>query len=168
MRVPKCGKSLLEGWTLQVDEGTIQELALKELKLDIDLNSLLDEEERCVDLSDVEGLMDVLRRKQRLISEQEMLQGLWAEVASAMGIEDGRESISFWNALAQRLGEEGYRQIVEKVEEIRNLVSRLLEREREIQLRLEGQVGELRQKLLTLQKGRQAFRGYIKHDGASG
>ena len=97
-----------------------------------------------------------------------MLQGLWAEVASAMGIEDGRESISFWNALAQRLGEEGYRQIVEKVEEIRNLVSRLLEREREIQLRLEGQVGELRQKLLTLQKGRQAFRGYIKHDGASG
>ncbi len=168
MRVPKCGKSLLEGWTLQVDEGKIQELALKELKLYIDLNSLLDEEERCVDLSDVEGLMDVLRRKQRLISEQEMLQGLWAEVASAMGIEDGRESISFWNALAQRLGEEGYRQIVEKVEEIRNLVSRLLEREREIQLRLEGQVGELRQKLLTLQKGRQAFRGYIKHDGASG
>ena len=55
-----------------------------------------------------------------------------------------------------------------EVEEIRNLVSRLLEREREIQLRLEGQVGELRQKLLTLQKGRQAFRGYIKHDGASG
>ncbi|HOK19281.1 MAG TPA: flagellar biosynthesis protein FlgN, partial [Thermosynergistes sp.] len=71
---------------MQVDEGKIQELALKELKLYIDLNSLLDEEERCVDLSDVEGLMDVLRRKQRLISEQEMLQGLWAEVASAMGI----------------------------------------------------------------------------------
>ncbi len=44
----------------------------------------------------------------------------------------------------------------------------IVEREREIQLRLEGQVGELRQKLLTLQKGRQAVRGYIKHDGASG
>jgi len=49
------------------------------------------------------ALMDILRRKQAVICDQEILQDLWLELAALLGVSSSRETVEFWDALALKL-----------------------------------------------------------------
>ncbi|MDR1965894.1 MAG: flagellar protein FlgN [Synergistaceae bacterium] len=139
---------------------TVNALVQEELSLYKSLDALVDNEEARVRDSDMEGLLEVLRQKQSIISRQESLLEKWNNLSSDLGISDGREGPVFWNALAARVGEKGCSQVVTHINEIRELGQKLLDREGEIRAALEGNLAEMRETLLKMGRNRIAMRGY--------
>ncbi|MGI6773847.1 flagellar biosynthesis protein FlgN [Acetomicrobium sp.] len=146
---------------LQVNVDNIKGLAEKEQKLYRDLISLVDEEMEHARAGNTMALMDVLKRKQAVISCQEALQDKWLEFAASMGISSSRETVEFWDALAARLGKEGSKDVIEKIIEIRKMAAEILEKEYEVQKELESQLAKLRSNLLKLNDGMRAFKAYM-------
>jgi hypothetical protein len=141
---------------------TVNSLAQEELSLYKFLGALVDDEEQRVKNSDMEGLLNILQQKQSVISRQEVLLERWNDISSSLGIADGREGPVFWNALASRIGESGYNQIVTNIIEIKELGQRLLDRESEIRAELEENLAEMRATLLKMGRNRTAMRGYSR------
>lgn len=139
---------------------TVSALVDEELSLYKALGDLVDDEESRVCESDMEGLLDVLQQKQTIISRQEFLLEKWNEISAMLGLTEGREGPVFWNTLSQKIGENGCRQITGKIDEIRELGQRLLEREGEIRAKLEANLAEMRETLLRMGRNRAALRGY--------
>jgi hypothetical protein len=140
--------------------GVVDALVVEELELYKSLGELVDDEEQKVNESDMEGLLEVLRQKQSIISRQEVLLERWNEISVSLGIAVGREGPAFWNALSQRIGESGYKQIVRRIDEIRELGQKLLDRESKIRQNLEHNLAEMRETLLKMGRNRVAMRGY--------
>jgi flagellar biosynthesis/type III secretory pathway chaperone len=138
----------------------VNTLVQEELNLYKSLDSLVDDEEERVRESDMEGLLEVLQQKQSIISNQEVLLERWDTVSSSLGIADGREGPIFWNALATRIGESGYNQIVSGINEIKDLGQMLLDRESNIRTELEKNLADMRSTLLKIGRNRIAMRGY--------
>jgi hypothetical protein len=135
----------------------------EELNLYKSLAALVDIEEKRVEEFDMEGLLRVLEEKQSIISRQETLLDGWNEISSSLGISSvGREGPVFWNVLAARIGESGYNQIVNSIEEIRELGQRMLDRERKVRGKLEENLTEMRKTLLSMGRNRVAMKGYSK------
>lgn len=132
----------------------------EELSLYRSLASLVDIEEEKVKMSDMEGLLEILQQKQSIISRQEILLEQWNKISEDLGLSGGREGPVFWNALAVRIGESGYNQIVHSIDEIRELGQALLDREAIIRQNLEENLAEMRKTLLNMGRNRVAMRGY--------
>jgi flagellar biosynthesis/type III secretory pathway chaperone len=141
---------------------TVKCLVDEELSLYRSLGTLVDDEETRVKQSDMEGLLDVLQRKQAIISRQESLLEDWDKISGALGVDSGKESPIFWNALAERVGAQGYGQIVGLIDEIKALGQELLDREGDIRGALEENLAEMRATLLRMGRNRTALRGYSK------
>ena len=138
----------------------VHALVDEELSLYKSLSALVDSEEETVLMSDMEGLLDVLSRKQSIISRQEILLERWNDISSELGFSEGREGPAFWNAISSRIGESGYNQIVRKIDEIRELGQTLLDRERVIRQKLEENLAEMRKRLMGMERRKNAMRGY--------
>jgi hypothetical protein len=138
----------------------VNSLVEEELELYKSLEGLVDIEEEKVKQSDMEGLLDVLQRKQAVISRQESLLERWNHISSGLGLAEGREGPVFWNAISDRIGESGYNQIVRQIDEIRELGQGLLDREGKIRQILEENLAEMRKTLLSMGRSRIAMRGY--------
>jgi hypothetical protein len=136
----------------------------EELQLYTDLDVLVGQEESCVEGEDMDALLEVLRRKQALISRQEGLLDRWGDVARELGVLEGREGLAFWASVragvSSLAGESGYNDLVGKVEEIRRRASCLLDRERRVQGVMEESLGRMRARLLQMRQGRNALKGY--------
>jgi hypothetical protein len=151
----------LEGQILPTDFfDVVNGLVREELSLYKSLGALVDNEEAKVRDSDMEGLLEVLQQKQSIISRQEMLLEQWNKISSSLGIADGREGPVFWNTLAARIGESGYKQIASGINEIKDLGQQLLDRESGIRNELEKNLAEMRSTLLRIGRNRVAMRGY--------
>ena len=146
---------------------TVNSLVEEELKLYQSLAELVDCEEEKVNTSDMEGLLEILQQKQAIISHQELLLERWNQISAELGLAEGREGPVFWNALAARIGENGYNQVVRRIDEIRELGQILLDRERQIRQNLEEHLAEMRKTLVNLGKNRAAMRGYSQSMGSS-
>ncbi len=127
---------------------TVNRLAEEEVALYRSLGELVDFEEERVRDADMEGLLSVLRQKQRIISRQEALFERWNEVSVSLGIEEVREGSMFWNTLSRRVGRSGYNQIADRIDEIRELGQKLLDRERKIRQNLGRKRAEMWQAFL--------------------
>lgn len=141
---------------------TVNALVEEELALYQSLRELVDSEEERVNESDMEGLLEILRQKQSIISRQEILLEKWNEISVSLGITSGREGPVFWDALSQRIGESGYNQIVKRIDEIRELGQKLLDQESKVRQNLERNLVEMRQTLLKMGRNRAAMRGYVQ------
>ena len=138
----------------------VRTLVDEELGLYKSLEELVDTEEEKVLASDMEGLLLVLQEKQAIISQQEILLERWNQISIILGISEGRQEPIFWNALSKRVGEDGYGQIVKRIDEIKQLGQNLLDREGEIRQNLENNLAEMRKTLLKMGRNRVAMRGY--------
>lgn len=147
---------------MQVDVNEIIDLIERELQLYDSLILLVDEEMKCAREGDMSALMDILRRKQAVICDQEILQDLWLELAALLGVSSSRETVEFWDALALKLDQNGYSQVVESIGKIRERAARILEKEHEVQRELETRLADLRSDLLRLNDGMRAFRAYMR------
>ncbi|MDR1579544.1 MAG: flagellar protein FlgN [Synergistaceae bacterium] len=139
---------------------TVNSLVEEELSLYKSLEALVDDEETRVRESDMEGLLDVLQQKQSIISRQESLLEQWNNISAPLGVGDGKEGPAFWNKLAEHAGENGYNQIVARINEIRELGQHLLDREGVIRAELEENLAEMRNTLLKMGRNRIALKGY--------
>jgi Rad3-related DNA helicase len=140
----------------------IDSLIEEELSLYKTLETLVNDEETRVRESDMEGLLDVLQRKQSVISRQESLLEQWNNISAPLGVKDGKEGPAFWNKLAEHAGENGYSQIVARINEIRKLGENLLDRESVIRAELEENLAEMRNTLLNMGRNRIAMKGYSR------
>ncbi len=147
---------------MQVDVNEIIDLIEREQQLYDSLILLVDEEMKCAREGDMSALMDILRRKQAVICDQEILQDLWLELAALLGVSSSRETVEFWDALALKLDQNGYSQVVESIGKIRERAARILEKEHEVQRELETRLADLRSDLLRLNDGMRAFRAYMR------
>jgi hypothetical protein len=95
-----------------------------------------------------------------VISRQEDLLERWNHISSDLGLAEGREGPVFWNAIADRIGENGYNHIVKRIDEIRELGQSLLNREGRIRKNLEENLAEMRKTLLSMGRNRAAMKGY--------
>jgi hypothetical protein len=141
---------------------TINSLVHEELSLYKLLEALVDDEETRVRESDMEGLLNVLQKKQSIISRQESLLEQWNNISGTLGVAVGKEGPAFWNRLAEHVGENGYNQIVARINEIRELGQNLLDRECVIRAELEENLAEMRDTLLKMGRGRVAMKGYSR------
>ena len=147
---------------MQVDVNEIIDLIEREQQLYDSLILLVDEEMKCAREGDMSALMDILRRKQAVIGDQEILQDLWLELAALLGVSSSRETVEFWDALALKLDQNGYSQVVESIGKIRERAAKILEKEHEVQRELETRLADLRSDLLRLNDGMRAFRAYMR------
>lgn len=147
---------------MQVNVDDILNLAKKEKGLYENLLALVEEEARYAREGNASALMDVLRRKQEIISRQEILLERWEELASAMGVKSSRETVEFWDILSSKLGEKGYQEVIGAVIEIREKAAETLRKETEVQKELEAHLEKLRSNLLKLNDGMRAFKAYTK------
>lgn len=147
---------------MQVNVDDILDLAKKEKGLYENLLTLVEEEARYAREGNASALMDVLRRKQEIISRQEILLESWEELASAMGVKSSRETVEFWDILSSKLGEKGYQEVIGAVIEIREKAAETLRKETEVQKELEAHLEKLRSNLLKLNDGMRAFKAYTK------
>lgn len=147
---------------MQVNVDDILDLAKKEKGLYENLLALVEEEARYAREGNASALMDVLRRKQEIISRQEILLESWEELASAMGVKSSRETVEFWDILSSKLGEKGYQEVIGAVIEIREKAAETLRKETEVQKELEAHLEKLRSNLLKLNDGMRAFKAYTK------
>jgi hypothetical protein len=147
---------------LQVNVDDILDLAKKEKGLYENLLALVEEEMKYAREGNASALMDVLRRKQEIISRQEILLERWEELASAMGVKSSRETVEFWDILSSKLGEKGYQEVIGAVIEIREKAAETLRKETEVQKELEAHLEKLRSNLLKLNDGMRAFKAYTK------
>ncbi|GHV27521.1 hypothetical protein FACS1894167_02680 [Synergistales bacterium] len=138
----------------------VNSLVNEELDLYKSLEQLVDIEEQRVVESDTDGLLDVLRLKQGIISRQETLLESWGEISQSLGIPMGKESSPFLKALSERIGEAGYKHIADGIEDILRMGQRLLSREETIRGMLEANIVEMRKKLVRLGRNRTAVKGY--------
>jgi flagellar biosynthesis/type III secretory pathway chaperone len=138
----------------------VNSLVEEELELYRSLEGLVDEEEEKVRQSDMEGLLIVLQQKQSIISRQESLLERWNCISTGLGLAEGREGPVFWNAIADRIDESGYNQIVRRIDEIREIGQVLLDREGKIRQSLEENLAEMRKTLLSMGRNRVAMKGY--------
>jgi hypothetical protein len=138
----------------------VRVLIEEELSLYKSLDGLVDLEEEKVKESDMEGLLNVLQQKQSVISRQEALLECWNEISESLGLSEGREGPVFWNAIANRIGERGYSQIVSRIDEIKELGQNLLDREEKIRQNLEKNLAEMRKTLISMGRSRVAMKGY--------
>lgn len=147
---------------MQVNVDDILNLAKKEKGLYENLLALVEEEMKYAREGNASALMDVLRRKQEIISRQEILLERWEELASAMGVKSSRETVEFWDILSSKLGEKGYQEVIGAVIEIREKAAETLQKETEVQKELEAHLEKLRSNLLKLNDGMRAFKAYTK------
>lgn len=147
---------------MQVDVDEIIDLIEREQQLYDSLILLVDEEMKCARDGNMSALMDILRRKQAVICDQEILQDLWLELAALLGVSSSRETVEFWDALALKLDQNGYSQVVEGIGKIRERAAKILEKEHEVQRELETRLADLRSDLLRLNDGMRAFRAYMR------
>jgi hypothetical protein len=138
----------------------VNSLVSEELDLYKSLEQLVDVEERHVLESDMDGLLDVLQRKQAVISRQEALLESWGEISQSLGIPMGKETSPFLKTMSERIGNAGYKNIADGIEDICRMGQRLLAREEAIRGMLEANIVEMRKKLVQLGRNRTAVRGY--------
>lgn len=147
---------------MQVNVDDILDLTKKEKGLYENLLALVEEEMKYAREGNASALMDVLRRKQEIISRQEILLESWEELASSMGVKSSRETVEFWDILSSKLGEKGYQEVIGAVIEIREKAAETLRKETEVQKELEAHLEKLRSNLLKLNDGMRAFKAYTK------
>jgi len=146
----------------------LEELLRKEREVYSRLERMVDEEEALIESHDWEGLLKLLQSKQSIIAEQEVLQNSWVSFSSFLDVHEGRESAAFWDAVKEKVGESSYTCLTDLVEDLRGAVLGIVAREESLRDQVELHLGELRKKMLQVQKGKAAYRGYAKAGNISG
>ncbi len=123
-------------------------------------------EESAVNEGNMEALLLVLQEKQRVIAAQEKMMDEWEELARSLAVDYGRESDVFWDAVRSNVGRLEYDEIRRSVETMRSLAADLLQKEKDVQDKLETVVSDLRQQMITMQHARKAVRGYSRSSGS--
>ncbi len=147
---------------------SLEDLLRKEREVYSRLEKMVDEEETLVENHDWEGLLGLLQSKQSIIAEQEILQNSWVSFSSFLDVHEGRESAAFWDAVKEKVGESSYTYLTDLVEDLRSAVLKIVAREEKLRDQVELNLGELRKKMLQVQKGKAAYRGYAKAGNISG
>jgi flagellar biosynthesis/type III secretory pathway chaperone len=147
---------------------SLEDLLRKEREVYSRLEKMVDEEETLVENHDWEGLLGLLQSKQSIIAEQEILQNSWVSFSSFLDVHEGRESAAFWDAVKEKVGESSYTYLTDLVEDLRSAVLKIVAREEKLRDQVELHLGELRKKMLQVQKGKAAYRGYAKAGNVSG
>lgn len=147
---------------------SLEDLLRKEREVYSRLEKMVDEEETLVENHDWEGLLRLLQSKQSIITEQEILQDSWVSFSSFLDVHEGRESAAFWDAVKEKVGESSYTYLTDLVEDLRGAVLKIVAREEKLRDQVELHLGELRKKMLQVQKGKAAYRGYAKAGNVSG
>ncbi len=140
----------------------LEELLQKEREVYSRLEKMVNEEEILVQDENWEGLLKILQNKQSVIAEQEVLQNSWASFSSFLDVHEGRESAAFWDAVKEKVGESSYTYLTDLVEDLRSAVLEIVAREEKLRDQVELHLGELRKKMLQVQKGKAAYRSYAK------
>ncbi len=123
-------------------------------------------EESAVNEGNMETLLFVLQEKQKVISAQEKMMDEWEDLARSLSVDCGRESDEFWDAVRSNVGRLEYDEIQRSVETMRALAAGLLQKEKDVQNKLETVVSDLRQQMITMQHARKAVRGYSRSTGS--
>ncbi|MFA6881853.1 MAG: flagellar export chaperone FlgN [Aminobacterium sp.] len=146
-------------------ESKIRDLLSSEIALYTELEHYVDDELECVNNKDMEKLLEVLQQKQGVISRQELLQEEWGQIAMKFGLVEGRDGPLFWSAVEQHVESQGFYSLSKIVNEIKEQVTALLTKEEHVQALLEQHISELREQMAQLNKGKTAFKGYMKSGG---
>ncbi len=155
-----------EGLLLPVDLGeNLTRLLEKETELYRSLGDSISREETAVDAIDMESLLLILQEKQSIIAAQEKIFDEWESISKALSVESGRESDAFWNAVESAVGVEKYSRIRCSVSDMKSLALELLQKEKDVQSKLENVVSDLRKQMMAMQKGRKAVQGYSRSAG---
>lgn len=123
-------------------------------------------EESAVNEGNMETLLLVLQEKQKVISAQEKMMDEWEDLARSLSVDCGRESDEFWEAVRSNVGRLEYDEIQRSVETMRLLAAGLLQKEKDVQNKLEAVVSDLRQQMITMQHARKAVQGYSRSSGS--
>lgn len=157
----------LGGLRLQADVRCfISALIEKETMLYQSLEESIAREESAVNEGNMETLLLVLQEKQKVIAAQEKMMDEWDELARSLSVDCGRESDDFWDAVRSNVGSLEYGEIKRSVETMRSFAAGLLQKEKDVQNKLETVVSDLRQQMITMQHARKAVRGYSRSSGS--
>ncbi|MCS7233737.1 MAG: flagellar protein FlgN [Synergistetes bacterium] len=143
---------------MQDKERRIIEILEKELELYNMLESLVNEQEKRIEESDIEGLLRVISRKQTIISEQDKLNEELEEVQSGLSgvVERSQDRARLLDFLSK--------DIREKVEEILDLIKgkvlRILEVENRSREKLSLEIEKVKEALKGLREGKRAIAEY--------
>ncbi len=150
---------------MQADlEEVLSSLVSSELALFNELALLVEKEEERVVAEDMEGLLQVLQEKQDVISRQEKIQEGWSNLASSLGLSEGRSGPAFWSDIGDMLGD-GAEDLKASLSVIRDVAGKVLEQECRVQSILEKHVESLRKQMASLSRGKKALQGYSKSGG---
>ena len=144
----------------------ISGLIEKETMLYRSLGEFIAREESAVDEGNMETLLLVLQEKQKVIAAQEKMTDEWDELARTLSVDCGRESDDFWNVVRSNVGRPEYDEIRRSLEAMRSLAAGLLQKEKDVQNKLETVVTDLRQQMITMQHARKAVQGYSRSSGS--
>lgn len=132
---------------MQADlEEVLSSLVSSELALFNELALLVEKEEERVVAEDMEGLLQVLQEKQDVISRQEKIQEGWSNLASSLGLSEGRNGPAFWSDIGDMLGD-GAEDLKASLSVIRDVAGKVLEQECRVQSILEKHVESLRKQM---------------------
>ncbi|RRD65850.1 flagellar export chaperone FlgN [Fretibacterium sp. OH1220_COT-178] len=146
----------------------IKNLLSTELGIYATLRTMVSRELEAIVLNeDMEELLQILQEKQALISRLQLLADSWGEVLAEAGVEEVRGMDGFWDQLSSCLPAPYADEFAAILQETRSISEDLMKAEAHAQEALEKHVDELRTKLASMTRGRDAFIGYTKMGGST-
>lgn len=146
--------------------GKIKALLFEELGLYHALRTMVSRELEAIVLDrDMEALLSILQEKQALISQLQILTDSWNDVLSESGLGGARGADGFWDQLQALLPEAHTGEFSRLLQETRTAAEDLMKGEARAQEELEKHLGGLREKLVSMNRGREAVVGYTKMGG---
>ena len=116
--------------------------------------------------SNMEELLKILEKKQVLVSKLEILADLWRQHLSELNIDETYGTAVFWEELTALFPLNDAKKFNRLLEENRAAAGDVMKAEELAQRELEKHLEELREKMRSMSKGREAFIGYSKMGGA--
>lgn len=143
---------------LQDKEKQIVAILRKSLELYDVLESLVSEQEKKVEESDIEGLLKVISKKQSVISEQDKLNEALEEIQT--GLSDALEQPHGKLRLLDLLSGDVKKEVEEILDSIRTKISKILEVENRSREKLSLEVEKVKEALKGLREGKKAIAEY--------
>ena len=158
---------------MQVEEVTVLDLASSELEFFRSLKKLIMKSTEHIESENMDDLMHVLKEKQNMISQYNVILEEWNKIGTSLEIKDGYNNPDFWRSLFNMFSagssEKGcFSDKLELfIEQRKTLVEELLKMEDDAREVLNEYVKRLRSRISQISKGRDACKGYAAAGGAS-
>ncbi len=146
--------------------GKVKTLLAMELGMYKTLRTMVSRELEAIVLNcDMEELLGILQEKQEVISRLQLLADAWHDVLPDMGFEEKRGTSAFWDKINSIFSEKEAAAFSDTLNETRAAAEDLMAAESEAQFELEKHVKTLREKIRSMNRGKEAFIGYTKMGG---